>query len=469
MYILWVECSHNQLTSKESGTIQTLTDQKILSAQLQIIKMLDGPKFRCEYCKKQIQCLLSQRCECDLHILDMIALWLTTGQPGDDIAVAFDKNAAITLVLAKNRCPTREDNDTVRELIDAVAGASSIADIIPAVIARCHVKMQRRINKLHKQISKLVIVLEAIVAQSLDKGEIEEGFLTDGLIGEEFPFKSRPLSEEDRNIIAEIYHGSMIQLDPEVAPLISLKFVTLAEKSNQLLHSTVLLPRHFPGREQRFEVDELRRCVRGVSAYVKGAHILLKKARLYFPDGRIRYRWVDDSFSNSGEGVHDISEALCAAVNTRFTQDNIPDVLVPYVNPGAPVDLRTALHAELRLILDIDGASPPDRRSKPRAKAQAIGLSKATCLCCTRWIDAYNESFKTRWVVQCRFGRYDPTWAYPGHSRDYLPKNALNRITVDCQVYYSTYLHILHMAEYWRRRNLPNEEMVPVASGVIMM
>ncbi|KZT01478.1 uncharacterized protein LAESUDRAFT_717484 [Laetiporus sulphureus 93-53] len=227
MYILWIECSHNQLTNKESGTIQTLTDQKILSVQLQIIKMLDGPKFHCKYCKKQIQCMLSQHCELDLHILDMITLWLTTGQPGDDTAIAFDKNATITLVLAKKLLP--------------------------------HPRGQRHVS--------------------------EQGgnFLMDGLIGEKFLFKARPLSEGDRNIIVEIKHGSMIQLDSEVAPLLSQKFVTLAEKSSRLLHTTVLLPRHFPGREQQFEVDKLRR--------------------------QIHYRWVDNSFSNSGEGVHDISEA----------------------------------------------------------------------------------------------------------------------------------------------------------------
>ncbi|KZT03875.1 uncharacterized protein LAESUDRAFT_761474 [Laetiporus sulphureus 93-53] len=200
--------------------------------------MLDGPKFHCEHCKAQTQFLLSHHCEIDLHILDVIALWLTTGQPGDDITIAFDKNVTVTLVLVKNCCPTHKDNDTLRELVDAVAGASSVMDIILVVIAHCHVKMQRCINKLHKQISKLINVLKAIVAQSQDK-EIEEGFLADGLISQESPFQIWHLSEEDRDIIAEIYQGSMIQLGPEVDPLVSQKFVTLAEKLSQLLHSTV--------------------------------------------------------------------------------------------------------------------------------------------------------------------------------------------------------------------------------------
>ncbi|KZT05776.1 uncharacterized protein LAESUDRAFT_714741 [Laetiporus sulphureus 93-53] len=54
---------------------------------------------------------------------------------GDDMAVALDKNTTITLMLVKNRCSTCEDIDAVWEVTDAMAGASSIVDIIPIIIA----------------------------------------------------------------------------------------------------------------------------------------------------------------------------------------------------------------------------------------------------------------------------------------------------------------------------------------------
>jgi len=38
----------------------------------------------------------------DMRILDVIAVCLTTGHPGDVVAAAFDKREHITLILAKN-------------------------------------------------------------------------------------------------------------------------------------------------------------------------------------------------------------------------------------------------------------------------------------------------------------------------------------------------------------------------------
>ncbi|KAI5999767.1 hypothetical protein F5J12DRAFT_784545 [Pisolithus orientalis] len=45
-----------------------------------------------------------------IHILDTIAVALTTGRPGDVFAAAFDTRGGVTLVLAKDDSPTAEDD-----------------------------------------------------------------------------------------------------------------------------------------------------------------------------------------------------------------------------------------------------------------------------------------------------------------------------------------------------------------------
>src|SRR6266511_3705648 len=54
-------------------------------------------------------------------ILDTICAVLTTGKPGDIYAAAFDKEAHLKLVLAKNSTVSPEDQDAVQQLIDLVS------------------------------------------------------------------------------------------------------------------------------------------------------------------------------------------------------------------------------------------------------------------------------------------------------------------------------------------------------------
>ena len=85
--------------------------QNNLSEQLQLLRELNysDPDMSCQdpgtHSNK-----LSRNVDtnCDIRFLDAIAAALTTGNPGDVFAAAFDKRKRMELVLAKNGPPTSD-------------------------------------------------------------------------------------------------------------------------------------------------------------------------------------------------------------------------------------------------------------------------------------------------------------------------------------------------------------------------
>ena len=69
----------------------------------------------------------------DVRLLDTIVVTLTTGDPGDVFAAAFDKPKQLQLVLAKNVPPTPDDVVAAIELISLIGSpvVSDAVDLFP--------------------------------------------------------------------------------------------------------------------------------------------------------------------------------------------------------------------------------------------------------------------------------------------------------------------------------------------------
>jgi hypothetical protein len=87
----------------------------------------------------------------DVHLLDTIAVALTTGKPGDVFAASFDKRSNMQLVLAKNKPHTREDIAAANHLLSLInhSKAKTAIDIFPFLIERCGTNINKRIRNLH--------------------------------------------------------------------------------------------------------------------------------------------------------------------------------------------------------------------------------------------------------------------------------------------------------------------------------
>lgn len=92
-------------------------DQRNLSEQLQLLHELQYSDLDMSHQGHSAHSHRRSRdSDRDARLLDTIALALTTGNPGEEVAAAFDKGEQMQLVLAKNGPPTPDDVEAAREL-----------------------------------------------------------------------------------------------------------------------------------------------------------------------------------------------------------------------------------------------------------------------------------------------------------------------------------------------------------------
>lgn len=67
------------------------------------------------------------------------------------------------------------------------------------------------------------------------------------------------------------------------------------------------------------------------------------------------------------------------------------------------------MHAEIRLVLHLNGSKQPSRRSlDDDIIQQAVSFSKCRCLCCQIWIITLNWYSQTEWLTSRPHGRMGP-------------------------------------------------------------
>ncbi|THH20649.1 hypothetical protein EW146_g742 [Bondarzewia mesenterica] len=85
------------------------SDQAMLSEQLQLLYELSYSDLNMPYRAAGVHSnrdIIDSDHSMDGRILDIIAISLTTGEPGDVVAATFDRHKHLGLVLAKNGPPT---------------------------------------------------------------------------------------------------------------------------------------------------------------------------------------------------------------------------------------------------------------------------------------------------------------------------------------------------------------------------
>ncbi|GBE79900.1 hypothetical protein SCP_0211020 [Sparassis crispa] len=260
-------------------TSQIISDQTSLSEKLQLLQELSysildlpskGAKVRSN---SEIR---YSRTKSEILILDVIAICLTTGEPGDVVAVAFDRREHLSLVLAKNGPPTLEDELATRNLISAITDpeVAYATDIFYTPLSRCRVNMEKRMNNLHQSISHFGVYSR--------KGESKS---TTKSIEEEFPGSTPVSARELQRYRAILSYNAR-------------------RSSKNLLNAA-----------QKWRVEKLKRRLAKVCQYYGGVTKLIKR---YFPDGHIPYRWVNDYFIGSGEGQFKLCDHYLEAVQRAF-------------------------------------------------------------------------------------------------------------------------------------------------------
>jgi hypothetical protein len=357
----------------------------------------------------------------EIRALDTIAVLLTTGERGDVTAVAMESDTELRLVLAKNWHPTHRDNAAVQNLILLLTdpAINHSAQIFPSIITYC----EQNINNRLKRLNKSIIAFMPLASSALQQH-------TPGSINGEFPESEdyrnfaypnrtprfvdmavdllsscRDHSSHDLNLLdINTTVQNFVKLSVEAKTLSRARFL------NEYIHDS-----RFLVRQQM--ATKLKRHLLKVCQYSFGTQDLITKAKRWFPNGEIRYRWVDLSAVLPDHGEKPEIEITRSFAKTLLQHDRDPDSISVieskhpklFTNPWT-YQINPCIHAEIRIILDLDPPANIARQTQQRP----IGCSKRSCLCCEVWIQAFNRTFDTNWMTSGSHGKPYPNWALPG-------------------------------------------------------
>ena len=88
----------------------------------------------------------------DIRALNITAVCLATGRPGDIVTTAFDKNTELRLILSKNGQPTA-DVAATKKFLTAVTSAKDWADVMPFVFQHGKANLIRQMSQLYQFLS----------------------------------------------------------------------------------------------------------------------------------------------------------------------------------------------------------------------------------------------------------------------------------------------------------------------------
>jgi hypothetical protein len=356
----------------------------------------------------------------EIRILDIIAVLLTTGRPGDVTAVALDKRQGVCLVLAKNGPPTAQDDLAAQTLISVLTDHATIypKHVFPFALAHCAENITKRRRNLYESLSQFLSDVSSILLQYQPQS-IDEEFPNS------LPYRRYVYGDQQPSIkvmISDLFHycinESKNPLDPSDEPASHLTFANIDMGVRVLSRSRFLdTVIHDPLRMER--AAKLKRRLHKVSQYYGGVATLITNAKRWFPTGTVPYRWAT-VLDGSEEGTVEISrveEIVLRAPDMDITQGamKLLEQKKPEMFQRWPRFAYPCIHAELRVILDLNPPSstivPPPGSSQERQKP--IGCSKRSCLCCTLWISAFNRRLYKMWMTSGSHGKPYANWALP--------------------------------------------------------
>jgi OTT_1508-like deaminase len=359
----------------------------------------------------------------DMRVLDMIAVCLTTGKPGDVVAAAFDKHEGITLVLAKNGDVLPADYTATTTFLSALTRARGWIDLLPFLVRHSKENLDKRIRNLHQSITDLNNDLRSAAAQ--------HPFQT---MEEEFPRSERyrRAMYPDQRVTADRVLDDLIRTCRDASTFEMredqtsfLQYVQLFGAADALQNSRFLLlltsDPNLTNSERRERAERLKRRLAKICQYARIEQLIKMVKRL----PNIPFRWVEGNLIGTGEGTFEIcadpmdavsrglrgelSSKDMDAVNERFPQLARNWEQWRFINPRIHAELRIILHLSPSLI----SRSPTDLLPPPAAQLP-IGCSKRSCLCCVLWMDAFNYDTGMLWMTSGSHGKPYDNWALPG-------------------------------------------------------
>ncbi|KIJ41325.1 hypothetical protein M422DRAFT_780449 [Sphaerobolus stellatus SS14] len=264
----------------------------------------------------------------DLPLLDIIAVCLTSGRPGDVVAVAFDKCEGICLVLAKHGPVLPEDETATNAFFSQVKAASSWMDLLPFLFSHSKANIEKQLLRLSQITIDLFSDLQLEIATYLDKS-----------MEDEFPKSKawRRFLYEDRQltikcILEDILHicrDESSAFNAQTNKASYTEYARVFGAAYTLLHSRFLdmltgVSNH--NIRLKLRAEKLKRRLGKVCQYSRLNKLIKQMKR--FPD--IPFRWLRDDLKGTGEGVFEIcgepTEAIERVLNIKLSPEQIEKI-----------------------------------------------------------------------------------------------------------------------------------------------
>ncbi|RDB28239.1 hypothetical protein Hypma_001498 [Hypsizygus marmoreus] len=346
--------------------------------------------------------------DADMHILEIIAVCLTTGQPGDAVAAAFDKRNYIALILAKNGEVTHADYKATTALWSVLTKAQSWIDLLPFLVYRSKANLDKRIRNLHQSFTETCDALHSAAT------EYSSTLTSSVPLDHEFPHSGIYRKA--------MYPDAQIRADHILHDLINTCTATSTFEVQQEQKSFVQL---LPGKSSAWQfelITRLERLKRRLDRFCQYSKIgrLVKLAKRY---PNLPFRWVEEDIFAMGNGALEICinpmQAVEHVLKRQLSPQQIDAIIqrFPHLmrNWEQRRCIRPCIHAELRIILHLSSLSPAGLSAELSQKytPQAIGCSKRSCLCCALWIDSFKVGTNKMWVISGSGGKAYSNWALP--------------------------------------------------------
>ena len=386
-------------------------DQRNFSEQLQLLHELQYFDTPHQFQRNNRRSRDTNR---EMRLLDTITVALSTGNPGEVFAAAFDKRKKVELVLAKNGHPTPDDIAAAEELISLIGSpaVSDAMDLFPFLMHRGGANLNKWIHNLHTSIQDGELCNDFTLAlETYEPADITSEFPHAGAIlrqryGDAVP----PFLTVWGNFVEEIAQITAQGLNAGDISTSAVKFRRILRVANALSHSrflkTLVEVNLWSAEKLKRRLDRVRHITISISH-------LVKQGKRLFP---ITHRWVMDTFTGTGERVFDLCNDPYNAISRRLylplSPENMDrlDKKFPSIrsNWQRHKTVHTCIHAELRVILHL--GLPLEIGSPVRP----IGLNKRCCICCSLWIEKHNGMFGTSWKTSRFRGKPHANWALPG-------------------------------------------------------
>ncbi|KAF8809957.1 hypothetical protein BYT27DRAFT_7093155, partial [Phlegmacium glaucopus] len=372
-------------------------------------------EFRYSNLKMPYQSAGGPNTHTDMRVLDTTAVCLTTGNPDDVVAAAFDKHKGITLVLAENGDVLPADYAATTTFLSALTRARGWIDLLPFLVRHGKENLNKRIRNLHQSITDLNNDLRLAVLQ--------HPFQT---IEEEFPRSEsyRRAMYPDQRVTVDCVLDDLIRTCRDASTFKMqedqtsfLQYVQLFGAADALQNSRFLLlltsDRNPVNSERRERAERLKRRLAKICQYARIGQLIKMVKRL----PNIPFRWIEGNLIGTGEGTFEICADPMDAVS-RILQEELSLKDMDAINEHFPQLARNweqgrfinpRIHAELRIILHLS----PSLLSRSPTDLLPIGCSKRSCLC-VLWMEAFNYDTGMLWMTSGSHGKPYDNWALPG-------------------------------------------------------